>query len=179
METNDSILAEFTAKPDPKPIELVHAKPGVRDPVAGLHHTHRRVAMLRAADMSIQDISRWMECTEETVCNILRIPRVQRLMLKLGAATSDDLRPKVEEVNDLVVDTLREAFETEIALMRRTFQRTEDVESERLCFSITKDVLDRGGTAAPKRLETKSMSLNLGAENVQAIANTLRELDAI
>jgi len=151
----------------------------IDDPVGGLHTSHRRVAMLRAADMSIQDIARWMECTEETVTNTLRIPKVQKLLLKLGAATADHLRPVVEEVNDLIASHSREAFEKEVALMRRSFERTESVESEKLCFSISKDILDRVGAAAPKRLETKNMSLNIGTENLATLAQVLRELDAI
>jgi len=99
--------------------------------------------------------------------------------LKLGAATSDHFRPVIEEVNQLIADSTQEAFEKEVALMRRSFERVESIESEKLCFSITKDIMDRAGAAAPKRFETKNMSLNIGADNIASIAQVLKELDGI
>lgn len=153
-------------------------RPLLADPTSGLHASHRRVAMMRAADMCISDIAKWMECSEETVGNILRLPKVQKLMLKFGALTTDDLRPHVEEVNELYAETCKEAFEVEVELMRNN-RGSDSIEGQKLCFSVAKDIQDRAGAGAPKRIETKSTSLNLGADNLSQLALVLRELDAI
>lgn len=153
-------------------------RPPIEDPLQRIGKTQRRVAQLKAADMTTYDIARFLDCSEETVSSILREPKVQRLILKLGAMTADDLRPKINEVNEMVHETLKEAFEIEVAIMRRQAEEL-DVKNQQLAHAVASSILDRGGVSAPKRFESKSMNLNLGSDNVNAIAAVLKELDAI
>lgn len=154
-------------------------RPALEDPLKHVGATQRRVAQLKAAGMTIFDIARFMQCSEEKISAILSQTRVQNLILKLGAMAVDDIRPAVEEVNTLMAATLKEAFQVEIDLMKRTYERHGDIKSETLCHQVASSLLDRGGVAAPKRFESKNLSLNLGADNINTIANVLKELDDI
>lgn len=153
-------------------------KPRVSDPMEGVTALQGRVATMRSAGMNEKDIATYLETSENTVRKILQLPKVQRLILKLTAFTTDDLRPGIERVNADIINHATEAFETELEIMRNMRDRQGDVKAAGLCFSVAKDLLDRAGAMQPKRIETKNLNANISGEDLKSIRETLLELDA-
>src|SRR5574342_509015 len=182
MDNTDAILNQLEDKPaqdSQQELEVLRNKGGRHeheDPILHLGSLQRRVAQLKAAGMTTFDIARYTECSETRVAQILGQPKVQKLILKLGALTADELKPAITEVNELIADTLKEAYAKEVALLRWSFEN-ETMEGAKLCHTIASSLLDRGGASAPKRFESKSLNMNIGAESLNTIANVLKEMD--
>lgn len=163
--------------PSPHSNRNLAKKPRLQDPVEHLSAFQRRLAHLVAAGVATKDIAAWMETTEAHISKHIGHPAVQRLVFKLTALMTDDLRPAIERVNERISEHANEAFEVELELMRNMRDRQGDIKAAGLCFTVAKDLLDRAGAAQPKRIETKNLNANLSGEDIKSLRDTLEELD--
>ena len=102
--------------------------------------------------------------------------------MKISGAVADDLRPKVAIVNDHIADAMQEALDAEIEVMRLSRQWAnldgkDRVQAGGLCAATAKDLLDRGGASAPKRIESKNLNMAVDANSAQRILDALTEMD--
>jgi hypothetical protein len=162
------------------------SKPSMRGRgTTGLTAEHRQMAMMHVANMDHASIAQWFKTSPGRVSDILAKPHVQQLVLQLMGNTVEQLKPGIEHVNDLIVQSTEEAIKMEVDLMRRSYEQatsgdiSKNISSAQLSFTIQKDLLDRAGAMAPKRLETKNLSMNISSEHLMGIRQVLEELGAI
>lgn len=125
---------------------------------------HQEVARLRAAGVDEGVIAREVGARRKTVANWLQDPKVELLTRTLQAGRDNAASAAAERIRALQL----EAVETLAELLK------EDVrESVRL--GAAKDLLDRGGHAAPKQVQVSSVSAQLSLEEVLSLQGRLAQ----
>lgn len=174
---------------DPQEVERVEYDPSLDEIIVRMGSMQKKVAQLRAADMTKKEIARTLDITEQTVNNYLQQPNVRRMVLKLAAFTSEDLRPKIAEVNSYLAENAMEAAEAEVDVLRftRRFMYKEAAEVKMdtrlkaadLCARTAQDMQDRAGAHAPKQVQVKSLNVDISGEQAATIMTALKELDQV
>ena len=115
-----------------------------------LDPTESKIALLRAAGMTLEAIAHIMESSEPAVRYILSKPRVANHLLKLQAIHASDLTEGSKDLNAAIEHAAEEAFETELDIMRRLRER-EEARSLAIAATTAQDILDRAGKRAPAK----------------------------
>lgn len=152
-----------------------------------LESHERRACMLRAAGGSIQMIALELECSAETVRQLLKRPRVARFLMLLQGFVADGVEDLVEAVNVKIRATADRAFEVESTMMEDFVDMGEQhdddphvkIRAKLGAVATAQDILDRAGNRAPTKTINTNLVGNLPAEALAGLADILKESRAI
>lgn len=150
------------------------------DSFRGLREMHLRIANLYLGGLEAAAIALFLQLASDDVRSILQREEVQRYITQQHALIAKDMSPIIKRMHNTLADAAAEAVEFDLELMRNMRANQESIKHASLGHQIVKDILDRVGIAAPKKIEVKdTTNPPMTREDLDYIAGVIRENDAI
>jgi len=153
----------------------------IGDPLRKITPFQRRVAKLVSGGMDITGIAQVLGCSQSTVIKAREHPVCERYIRALDMLEIDTIKPDIEKLNDRIKVSAVTAFDNQELLMGNMFERQADLKAARLAHDINRDMMDRAGAAAPKKIDTRSITANvdLDSEHIAGVFKELMQIDGI
>ena len=124
---------------------------------------HQEAARLNAAGVSAAAISEELGVARKTVSNWLQDPKIELLTTTLQAGrdrAATEASKRIQELQATAVETLAQLLDEDAPPTVR--------------LGAARDLLDRGGNAAPKQVQVSSVSAQLTLDDVAELQRRLR-----